>query len=276
MEGCSDHEQGSVASSSLNVSLSEFSCTPTTPTNSLTDDEGGDKEQAHLPDHVLMDVEIPREQITGYPVEVQQAPIPFPPTPEQTELSEPGPVVEPHSYKDIKDSIYFQENMLKKKRTTKLTANQKKTLLAGKEPHTPILATPLRKTGTSNRANKAACNEVDGATKAGRKVSTKGSRRTNTTGSMKKPHRYRPGTVVLREIRHYQKSTELLCRKLPVSCLIREIAQDFKTDLRFQASAIGALHKAMEYYIVDLLEDTNLCAIHTKRVTIMPKDMQLA
>ncbi len=58
---------------------------------------------------------------------------------------------------------------------------------------------------------------------------------------MKKPHRYRPGTVALREIRKYQKSTELLIRKLPFQRLVREIAQDFKTDLRFQSSAVLAL-----------------------------------
>ncbi|XP_068930543.1 histone H3.3A-like isoform X2 [Petaurus breviceps papuanus] len=86
-----------------------------------------------------------------------------------------------------------------------------------------------------------------------------------STGGVKKPHRYRPGTVAVREIRRYQKSTELLIRKLPFQRQVREIAQDFKTDLRFQSAAIGALQ-----------EDTNLCAIHAKRVTIMPKDIQLA
>ncbi|KAK2820918.1 hypothetical protein Q5P01_023877 [Channa striata] len=93
---------------------------------------------------------------------------------------------------------------------------------------------------------------------------------------VKKPHRYRPGTVALREIRRYQKSTELLIRKLPFQRLVREIAQDFKTDLRFQSAAIGALQEASEAYLVGLFEDTNLCAIHAKRVTIMPKDIQLA
>ncbi|CAH3195862.1 unnamed protein product, partial [Porites evermanni] len=93
---------------------------------------------------------------------------------------------------------------------------------------------------------------------------------------VKKPHRYRPGTVALREIRRYQKSTELLIRKLPFQRLIREIAQDFKTDLRFQSSAVLALQEAAEAYLVGLFEDTNLCAIHAKRVTIMPKDIQLA
>ncbi|KAK9048379.1 hypothetical protein SSX86_032658 [Deinandra increscens subsp. villosa] len=74
----------------------------------------------------------------------------------------------------------------------------------------------------------------------------------------------------------YQKSTELLIRKLPFQRLVREIAQDFKTDLRFQSSAVAALQEASEAYLVGLFEDTNLCAIHAKRVTIMPKDMQLA
>lgn len=96
------------------------------------------------------------------------------------------------------------------------------------------------------------------------------------TGGIKKPHRFRPGTVALREIRKYQKSTELLIRKLPFQRLVREIAQDFKTDLRFQASAIAALQEASEAYLTGLFEDTNLCAIHAKRVTIMPKDIHLA
>ena len=107
------------------------------------------------------------------------------------------------------------------------------------------------------------------ATKAARKSAP-------TTGGVKKPHRYRPGTVALREIRKYQKSTELLIRKLPFQRLVREIAQDFKTDLRFQSSAVLALQEAAEAYLVGLFEDTNLCAIHAKRVTIMPKDIQLA
>jgi len=99
---------------------------------------------------------------------------------------------------------------------------------------------------------------------------------TPTPGGVKKPHRYRPGTVALREIRKYQKSTDLLIRKLPFQRLVREIAQDFKTDLRFQSSAVLALQEAAEAYLVGLFEDTNLAAIHAKRVTIMPKDIQLA
>ena len=90
------------------------------------------------------------------------------------------------------------------------------------------------------------------------------------------PRRFRPGTVALREIRRYQKSTELLMRKLPFQRLVREIAGDFKSDLRFQASAIQALQEATEAYCVSLYEDSNLCAIHAKRVTIMAKDLALA
>ena len=99
---------------------------------------------------------------------------------------------------------------------------------------------------------------------------------TKQAAFLKKPHRFRPGTVALREIRRYQKSTELLIRRLPFQRLVREIAQDFKTDLRFQASAIMALQESAEAYLVGLFEDSNLCAIHAKRVTIMPKDIQLA
>ncbi|XP_005742391.1 histone H3-like [Pundamilia nyererei] len=98
------------------------------------------------------------------------------------------------------------------------------------------------------------------------------------TGGVKKPHRYRPGTVALREIRRYQKSTELLIRKLPFQHLVREIAQDFNTDLRFQMAPLVFAYTAYDTHVreVSLFSNTNLCAIHAKRVTIMPKDIQLA
>ena len=124
-----------------------------------------------------------------------------------------------------------------------------------------------KQTGRKSTGGKATRKQL--ATKAARKSAP-------ATGGVKKPHRYRPGTVALREIRRYQKSTELLIRKLPFQRLVREIAQDFKTELRFQSSAVMALQEASEAYLVGLFEDTNLCAIHAKRVTIMPKDIQLA
>ena len=92
----------------------------------------------------------------------------------------------------------------------------------------------------------------------------------------KKPHQYRPGTVALRETCRYQKSTELLIRRLPFQRLVREIAQDMKGRLNFASGAILALQEAAEAYLIGLFEDTNLCAIHAKHITIMPKDIQLA
>ena len=117
----------------------------------------------------------------------------------------------------------------------------------------------------------------DAGLKTAHKINSKNARKSSpASGAVKKSHRYRPGTVALREIRKYQKSTELLIRKLPFQRLVREVAQDCKNDLRFQGSAVMALQEAAEAYLVSLFEDTNLCAIHAKRVTIMPRDMQLA
>ena len=116
------------------------------------------------------------------------------------------------------------------------------------------------------------------------------------SGGVKKPHRFRPGTVALREIRKFQKSTELLLRKVCAlyfisdRCLLTRLssfpcsASFVKSpkisrpisDLRFQSTAVMALQEAAEAYLIGLFEDSNLCAIHAKRVTIMPKDMRLA
>ena len=96
-------------------------------------------------------------------------------------------------------------------------------------------------------------------------------------GKVKKTRKFWPGTVALQEIWQFQKSTELLIRKLPFSWLVHEIALGVgKYNLHFQQSTITCLQEAAEAYIVGLMEDTNLCAIHAKRVTIMPKDIQLA
>jgi len=114
--------------------------------------------------------------------------------------------------------------------------------------------------------------------KAPRKLlATKAARRlAPQCGGVKRPHRYRPGVVALREIRKYQKSTDLLIRKVPFQRLVREVACDYKSDLKFQSAALLCLQEASEAYLTGLFEDTNLCAIHAKRVTIIPKDMQLA
>merc|ERR1712098_1034156 len=110
------------------------------------------------------------------------------------------------------------------------------------------------------------------------KLATKAARKSApVTGGVKRRHRYRPETVALREIRRYQKSTELLLRKLPFQRLVREVAQNLgNSEVRFQVAALSALQEGSEAYLVGIMEDTNLCAIHAKRVTIMPRDIQLA
>lgn len=89
--------------------------------------------------------------------------------------------------------------------------------------------------------------------------------------NIKKPHRFRPGTVALREIRRYQKSTELLIRKAPFERVVREVLQEIKTGVRIQREATVAVHEAAEAYLIGLLSDSQLCAIHAKRCTLLVK-----
>ena len=161
-----------------------------------------------------------------------------------------------------KDSLYFRER--NRMTRTKTTARKS----TGKRPRESLVSNLPRKTLSSEQARKNVAKAMAAA--------QKNLGNPPRTGGLKRPMRYRPGTVALREIRRYQKTAELLIRKLPFSRLVREIAQGIKMDLRFQPQAIGALQEAAEAYLVGLLEDTNLCAIHAKRVTIMPKDIQLA
>ena len=104
-----------------------------------------------------------------------------------------------------------------------------------------------------------------------KKAAAKAARKSGVKGGVKRLHRFRPGTVALKEIRRYQKSTELLIQKLPFQRLVREISRDHKVitsplcgKVRFQSLAIKALQEASEAYLVGLFEDTNLCAIHAK------------
>ena len=99
---------------------------------------------------------------------------------------------------------------------------------------------------------------------------------TPTTGGIKSPHRFQLGPVALHQIRQFQMSTELLIQKLPFLHLVREILQDMRRDMQLTPATVLALHEAAEAFLVQLFEDTNLCAIHAKRVTIMLKDMRLA
>lgn len=102
-------------------------------------------------------------------------------------------------------------------------------------------------------------------------------KRKPTSGGVMKAHRYRPGTVALREIRFFQKSTQLLLRKSPFARLVREIAATLcpHGNVMWQSMALQALQEASETYLTGLFEDTNIVAINSKRVTIMPRDMQV-
>jgi len=110
------------------------------------------------------------------------------------------------------------------------------------------------------------------------KRSAKKIEKTRGAEKVKNKRRYRPGVLALKQIRQYQKSTELLLRRLPFQRVVREIMQGIavKDELRIQAVALEALQHATEAYLTNLFEDANLCAIHAKRVTIMPKDIQLS
>ncbi|XP_051025214.1 uncharacterized protein LOC127209563 [Acomys russatus] len=159
----------------------------------------------------------------------------------------------------IRDAVTYTEHAKRKTVTAmdvvyalKRQGRRQPTILHKREKRVGMART--KQTARKSTGGKAPRKQL--ATKAARKSAP-------ATGGVKKPHRYRPGTVALREIRRYQKSTELLIRKLPFQRLVREIAQDFKTDLRFQSSAVMALQEACEAYLVGLFEDTNLCAIHT-------------
>ena len=91
-----------------------------------------------------------------------------------------------------------------------------------------------------------------------------------------KKRRYKPGTLAFREIKKYQRSTDMLLPRAPFQRLVRSICESVDHELRFRAEALVALQEATEAYLVGLFEDTNLCAIHAKRQTVMQKDMKLA
>ena len=114
---------------------------------------------------------------------------------------------------------------------------------------------------------------------ATKKVASKAIKKTApAAGGMKEKRkmRHKPGTVVLREVKRYQKSIDMLLPRAPFQRLVRGITADMDHELRFQGQALHALQEAAEAYIVGVFEDTNLCAIHAKRMTVMKKDMDLA
>ena len=135
-----------------------------------------------------------------------------------------------------------------------------------------------KKSKSPSKVDKKAGKPKSAKPTASQKASKSPKKSQKTTASQKerKERRNRPGTVALREIRKYQKSTDLLLPRAPFQRVVREITGDYDPDLRFAAQALIALQEAAEAYLVGLFEDTQLCAIHAKRVTVQKKDMELA
>lgn len=134
-----------------------------------------------------------------------------------------------------------------------------------------------RKTVATKAATKGAKSKKRGKTRltAAKKTRSKAPKTVEGAPGIKKTGRFRPGTVALRDIKKYQKSTDLLLRRLPFQRLVREITQDWRQEVRFQAAALLALQEAAEAYLVKLFEHMNLIAIHSRRVTILKKDFFL-
>ncbi|KAL8830233.1 MAG: hypothetical protein Q9191_001547 [Dirinaria sp. TL-2023a] len=134
--------------------------------------------------------------------------------------------------------------------------------------------------GTGGRGGRFGGKTIGAASKSAKRRSSEIGGSGGDGDRARKPRRYKPGTLALKEIRRYQKSTDLLMLKLPFSRLVREIAMQIVSingePFRWQSQAIQALQESCEAFMVHLFEDTNLCAIHAKRVTIMQKDIQLA
>jgi len=180
------------------------------------------------------------------------------------------------------NKVLFQKHFLFL--ISKLTAEDQPTSMARTKETTKKASpgkgagkAPAKKGGTRT---KQTAKKSTGGKAPRKKVANKAARKKavgdSWGGNVKKPHRFRPGTVALREIRRYQKSTEFLIRKIPFQRLVREIAHDYNTQLRFQRSTLEALQEAAEAFLTCIFEQANLSAIHAKRVTIMPKDIQLA
>ena len=157
-------------------------------------------------------------------------------------------------------------------------------------PRNPIMERPTTAMGSNVQGKRIPAKPAPRKTIKGGKQPRKHllhkSLKHSTTGGIKKPHRYCPGLLALREIRRYQQTTDSLIRKTPFNKLIKEISQDYRicpggpgtplVQVRFQSTALAALQEAAKNYLIGLFEDINLLAVHAKRVTVMPCDIQLA
>ena len=143
-------------------------------------------------------------------------------------------------------------------------------------------ALPIRASGRSLRSNQPRRAKASNQPRRAKAAASAAG-----VAGVKKPHRYRPGTVALREIHRYQKSTNLLLPKVSFQRLLRDVTIDtvdqlkkmytkLKDPSRMTVATVQCLQAASEAIITKTLEDANLCAIHTKRVTVQPKDLELA
>ena len=137
-------------------------------------------------------------------------------------------------------------------------------------PRQKVVGKKMMKSQSKSKASVASGSSMSKASKAKKKTAP-------AEGGVKTGgRRFKPGTVALREIKRYQKGSNLLLLKAPFQRLVRAICDGIDSELRFQSQALLAIQEAAESYIVGLFEDSNLCAIHANRVTVMKKDMELA
>ena len=157
-------------------------------------------------------------------------------------------------------------------------------------PRNPVLERPLTAMGADVQERRAPTEPATkkmpfGGKQPCKHISHKTLRHKTITGGIKKPHRYHPGLLALREIRRYQQSTESLIQRTPFNKLIKEISQEYQicpdgpgtpsVQVHFQSTALATLQEATENFLVGLFEDVNLLAVHAKRVTVMPRDIHL-
>ncbi|EPY27914.1 histone H3 [Strigomonas culicis] len=145
-------------------------------------------------------------------------------------------------------------------------------------PSLPLLATrPPSLPHTQQPSPLSSMSRVKETARAKRSITSKKSKKAPRAASgVKHARRWRPGTVALREVKKFQRSVDLLIQRAPFQRLVREIAAAQKEGIRFSSSALLALQESTEAYVVSLLADTNLATVHARRVTIMPRDIQLA
>lgn len=165
-----------------------------------------------------------------------------------------------------RDAVTFTEHV----RHT--TVKREDVLAAAEFMNMPIVAGRVFKKDKVKKKEKAAAKTATPQKSKGGKSKSK---KTSKSRGEKKTRHFKPGTVALREVKRYQKTSGFLIASLPFERLVREVAQDFKADLRFSRSAVALIQLITEHYLVGILEESVLVAISAKRVSVQPKDVHL-